>query len=233
MGQKTYRIETLVDGTQVARAYCWKCGGKGYLPGFEFIDNARCWSCMGYRGHLDEISVEEYTKRQERNAKARARAQAKREAKRLEKLHAEQEAYDAWMAGHVEICARIRNYTGSNDFLRSAQDDMACRIELSDRRMEIAARILDEAQSAVVVPAGRHQVTGTVRSTRWEDNPYGGGALKMLVDCGTFRVWGTMPSGMNAEVGEQVTFTATFTPGREAGFGFFSRPAVKKAAQAA
>ena len=226
MGRLTYSLETLANGIQVARAYCWKCGGRGYLPGFEFSDNARCWACGGHHGSLGEISVEEYTRREARNAKARARAQAKREAKALARLRAEQEAYDTWMAGHVEICARIRNYTGSSEFLRDTQDAMAHRLELSDRRLEIAARILDEAERATSVPAGRQQITGTVRSTKWVENGYGG-TLKMLVDCGTFRVYGTMPLSLEASTGDQVTFTATVEP-KETGFALFSRPRVSK-----
>src|SRR5664279_3986604 len=39
-----YTID-LVNGFPVE--VCARCGGRGYLPGYEFIDNARCWGCMG------------------------------------------------------------------------------------------------------------------------------------------------------------------------------------------
>ena len=232
--QKSYRIETLADGTQVARAYCWKCGGKGYLPGYEFIDNARCWSCMGYRGHLGEISVEEYTKREERNAKARARRQAKRQ-EAAEARRAEREVeFTAWKAQHADLLDLLAGYTGASDFVAEVQHEIEQGFEVTDRRAEVAVRIMREALAAQPVPAGRQEVTGTVRSTRWVENAYGG-TLKMLVDCGTYRVYGTAPAVLDAiEVGDTVTFTATLEPGRETGFGFFSRPrSAHKTVQAA
>lgn len=27
---------------------CWKCGGKGRIDAFSFIDGGRCWQCMGH-----------------------------------------------------------------------------------------------------------------------------------------------------------------------------------------
>ena len=39
-----YAID-LVNGFPVE--VCARCGGRGFLPGYEFIDNARCWGSLG------------------------------------------------------------------------------------------------------------------------------------------------------------------------------------------
>ncbi len=41
---------------------CPKCGGSGYLPGYEFIDGARCWKCgaTGYHPHRWTKQTPEY-----------------------------------------------------------------------------------------------------------------------------------------------------------------------------
>lgn len=233
MRNLTYSLETLTDGTQVARAYCGKCGGNGYLPGYEFIDNARCWGCMGHKGSLGEITVAEFTKREARNAKARARRQAKRQ-EAAEARRAERDAeFTAWQGEHTELLALLDGYTGVNEFVLDVKDCVRTGYEVSERRVEVAVRIMRESLAAQPVPAGRQQVTGTIRSIKWVENNYGG-TTKMLVDCGSFRVYGTLPAGLDcAEVGDTVTFTATLEPGREVGFGFFSRPTVKKVAVAA
>jgi hypothetical protein len=45
----------------------------------------------------------------------------------------------------------------------------------------------------------------------------------MVLDCGAYRVWGTVPSGLAVGLGDRVRLTATVQP-KEVGFGFYSRP---------
>jgi hypothetical protein len=67
-----------------------------------------------------------------------------------------------------------------------------------------------------------------VLATRTEDSPFGydRSVTKVLVDAGTYRVWGTLPSAIGyAAKGDRVKFTAKLEPKPgEVGFGFFSRP---------
>jgi hypothetical protein len=62
-----------------------------------------------------------------------------------------------------------------------------------------------------------------------QDDPYRYNAtvLKMLVKVevqgGLAKVWGTMPAALDAGRGDRVAFDAKVTP-KERGFGFFSRP---------
>ena len=68
-------IKTMKDGSKRYRSLaCPKCGGTGYLRGYEHIDNARCWKCnaSGYAPY-------EWTEpSEERIAKQMARNKAKR-----------------------------------------------------------------------------------------------------------------------------------------------------------
>jgi len=99
---------------------------------------------------------------------------------------------------------------------------------IAEREARRAERAERDA-TAAPVPAGRREVTGVVLSVKVEDSPFGHDrtVVKMLVDAGDFRLYGTQPRSLyGAERGDRVTFTATLEPkAGENGFGFFSRPA--------
>jgi len=61
---------------------CPKCAGTGYLPGYEFIDGARCWRCnaTGYSTHRYKKMTPEYEAKLEtaRVAKTRKKNLAER-----------------------------------------------------------------------------------------------------------------------------------------------------------
>ena len=63
---------------------CPKCGGTGYIPGYEFIDGARCWKCnaTGQFTHRYIIRTPEYERElaAKRNARARKKNLAERPA---------------------------------------------------------------------------------------------------------------------------------------------------------
>ena len=40
---------------------CQKCGGSGYLHGYEFIDGGRCWRCGGTGRDPTGYKWKEYT----------------------------------------------------------------------------------------------------------------------------------------------------------------------------
>ena len=74
-------VKTLRDGSKRYRSNaCPKCGGAGYLRGYEFIDGARCWKCnaTGYFPHeWIEPSDERIEKERIKNkAKLIARAES-------------------------------------------------------------------------------------------------------------------------------------------------------------
>lgn len=107
--------------------------------------------------------------------------------------------------------------------------------DLSERQIEAIRKAAAQAEvrantpviEEVLVPVveGRIVITGTVLTTKWQDSDYGG-SLKMLVkDERGFKVWGTVPSSVNVDRGDTITFTATVEAKEgEIGFGFFKRP---------
>lgn len=64
-------VKTYKDGSKKYRVdACPKCGGIGYLHGYEHIDGARCWKCgaTGYFPHeYIEASEERIERQQEKN----------------------------------------------------------------------------------------------------------------------------------------------------------------------
>ena len=80
-------------------------------------------------------------------------------------------------------------------------------------------------------PTGRVAVSGTVLSTKWQESDYGS-TLKMLVDVGTYRLWGSVPGALSVNKGDTVSFMAQ-VEAKEVGFGFFRRPTQAKVLVAA
>lgn len=93
------------------------------------------------------------------------------------------------------------------------------------RHLSALARANQPQVEQVLPPEGRLTVDGLVLSIKEVETQFGW-ATKLLVDCGGFRLFGTLPSGLDAVVGGSVRFVATVQP-KEVGFGFYSRPTVK------
>lgn len=96
-------------------------------------------------------------------------------------------------------------------------------------REAIAAERKAEKEAAAPCPTGRLTVTGTVISIKRIEGIYGS-VLKMLVKTTEgYTLWGSVPSGIEAEKGSVVTFKATIEPARDdPKHGFFSRPSAQK-----
>lgn len=98
--------------------------------------------------------------------------------------------------------------------------------EASQRLVAREAEAQAKVDAGIKVPTGRVEITGTVTTTKWVDNGFGG-SLKMRVESPEgWAVWGTVPSALDVEKGDTVTFTATVEPSRDdQTFGFYKRPA--------
>jgi hypothetical protein len=206
---------------------CWKCAGRGYLPGLEHSDNARCWACHSQGGVW--VTAGTLAKREKaREARAR-RAEKKAAADRA----AQEAAWTTWEADNFETIAAARLLPAS-DF----QADMVAQLDehrpLTERQAAAVHRIHDRmladalaAEQAQDVPTGRIEITGEVVSIKEVDNAYGS-TIKMLVrDDRGFKVWGTMPSAIMGQrcTGKRVAFAAAVEPSRDdAKFGLFKRP---------
>jgi hypothetical protein len=129
-----------------------------------------------------------------------------------------------WNGFYFDLLHKLNRY-GS-----LSEKQVAAALRSRDRDAEHAAKREAEKADASPVITGKVTITGTILSTKWQDSAYGS-TLKMLVrDDRGFKVWGTCPasldcSGVTAEKGDRVTFTATVEASRDdETFGFFKRP---------
>lgn len=203
---------------EIARC-CGRCGGTGYLLGFQHVDNGRCFECGGSGGHHTK-TVRQILN----NAKARDRRAAKRQAE-IDKHHAE---VLQWRADNSELIARANAI--NLDWLTHS---MAIP---SDKTIEAVEKIVGERELEAAerrpAPTGRVQVEGEVVSVKSYFSQYGE-SIKITVKSDEgFLVWGTAPStilrdvGFDGELkGSRVRFTATVEPSEDdPSFGFYKRP---------
>ena len=89
--------------------------------------------------------------------------------------------------------------------------------------VEVVEVIAEETRTPA--PAGRVTVVGKIVNILWTESSWGG-SLKMIVESVEgYEVWSTMPSSLEAEVGDTIEFTAELTPSdRNAFFAFAKRP---------
>ncbi len=175
-----------------------------------------------------------------RDAQAAKRAAA--EAREESRTRKARTAFSAW---YEENRADLDWLTGTDwygvdGFLEELADKVNDGKMLSERQLACvprnraryerrAAERAERDANATEVPAGRQEVTGVVLAVKTEDSPFGYNRMvtKVLLDAGTYRIWGTLPAAIGyADRGDRVKFTATLEPkAGETGFGFFSRPA--------
>lgn len=242
---KTYGFEEVViphkRGPGFSLRYsepCWRCHGTGHLPEHQSVFNGQCFPCLGTGRLMGRVSLyppAEAEKRRERRDKKRAAdAAAKAERERIEAEAAAQVA--AWAnLPALPIVREAQDFAIEGDLPEFAQSiiEKAEREPLTLKQIvalegcvERLKREAERKRTASEVPAGRHQIEGTVLSLKEKHSQFGT-TLKLLVeDDRGFRVFGTVPRELlNSKRGDRVRFTATLEPSdRDRLFGFYSRP---------
>jgi hypothetical protein len=223
-----------VEGVEYVAIMCWKCGGRAYLPGYEHVDNARCWGeCHGRPGPLGWRTRADYERVLARRAKDEER-RAKKAREEAERFAAEKAAErKAFVEANGDLVAALEAYDGHSRFVLEARTDVVRDGEtLTDAQVAALWKaITDEAErlaKEIEVPEGRQVVEVEVLKVRDEEDtfsPYGGTVWKMLVQADGFRLYGSVPSSIVGAIerGSRVRFTATLQP-KETGFGFYKRP---------
>lgn len=93
------------NGTKYYVDYrCPKCGGTGYLPGYEHIDSARCWKC-GATGYF-ETRYKEYTPEYAKVLADRRIARARQGADQRNAKFLSKEGFDPRNGGSFRACQR-------------------------------------------------------------------------------------------------------------------------------
>lgn len=231
---------------------CDRCNGTGSVSWGMNVDGAVydsatgeertvsrvCFKCdgTGRDSHLVSSARAAARRRVAAMKQALADAQARiarQEAESAALAAAVEEARARYTAEHPEVVEALQALRPGS-FAESIRTFFAANGHLSEAQaaavLRMAAEQANEPAPAPVVE-GRVQITGTVRSTKWVDNAYGGSRKMLVVDDRGFKVWGTVPSALSVERGDRVSFTATVTASDDdETFGFYSRPT--KAARA-
>lgn len=212
---------------------CGKCGGVGYLREYGHVDSGVCFQCGG-AGILGQATEEEYRKVEKRRAYQKEyRMRKAQEAAEKEKAETEK-AFSELEKKFAEEFKAILTFKNNSMFVLNAKSDILHRQPLSENIISSVMKMISQAENATDVPVGRQIVTGEIVSVKFVDDMYsfnGGMITKIVVDCGTFRLYGTLPkvaetaeNGAKALKGKKISFTATVEAGKEKGFGFFKRP---------
>ena len=135
---------------------------------------------------------------------------------------------------HIALDIRSKLYRYGS--ISARQADLVAKLmadEAARPAVEAARAVVEatRAANATMPPTGRVAVSGTVLSTWWQESDYGS-TLKMLVDVGTYRLWGSVPGALSVNKGDTVSFMAQ-VEAKEVGFGFFRRPTQAKVLVAA
>jgi len=97
---------------------------------------------------------------------------------------------------------------------------------LAEQKTEDEKEARDKAhEEGEDVTEGRQVISGTVLALKNQESDWGS-VLKMLVqDDRGFRVWGSVPSNLDCNREDHITFTATVSQSdKDSKFGFFKRP---------
>lgn len=186
---------------------CFRCNGTGRIS--FLVSSARASARRGAKIQAENMAAEVAWKA------------------RREELLAAQFALRVALAGLAEYPQRAvpeslshAAYLAAEDHVWSEEDAEAIQAELDTFR---AARA---ALGAVPVTDKRIEVQGEILSIRYQEGNFGpgSGSYKMLLQCEGYKLWGSVPSGLNAERGDKVAFMAAIEVGDDPAFGFFKRP---------
>lgn len=173
--------------------------------------------------------------RAERIAKA-VKTQIDNEEYRLGVLANNPELVPALELDHYIVQDIRRRFDGPKPSISDKQIALVLKIA-----REEAARVVQQAeemlQPKVPVPVGKGiEIEGTIVSTKWVDNDYGGSVKMLVKDDRGFKVYGTMPKALDATFnernehvaagrGDRIKFSATVEASRDdVAFGFFKYP---------
>lgn len=197
---------------------CMGAAGPSCECSCEGANHGRMWASLS-DGEIASFA--------ERGARNRARAQARAEAQRSERIAAKVAKRQAWDDANPGLRDALNEYAGSRVSDLSRYAAILDEYGTLSEKMTEAAKAAIARQAAQInepVPSGLREVTGVIKAGKVTRGRYGA-TIKMLIDCGPYRLWGTLPRALeNCEIGDRVTFKATLTPSEDLGFGFFSRP---------
>lgn len=181
MGTQTI---TSADGT-VARTFkvwpdgelseiCGRCGGKGRIQHFSYIDAGICYGCMGsgIASDKDGAPIARTAEKWQSLIDAQAKRRAAKDAKRVAANKAANEKRDAFKAAHPDVVAWLNEYgyadmytSPKNQFAYSLRETMLRYGALTPNQLTAARNAITrdaERKAAHEVKASESRHLGTV-----------------------------------------------------------------------
>lgn len=228
------RVQNIEKPSKCVADVCSRCGGDGIYRKMRFPGT--CYGCGGSGRHLtlrvwgfpvswtDEQCQKFESARVAKNQAAQAQREEKRQAARDSQRAANfsrfPELSDLFaILATLDMHDQTVGASFERDITEEEVDVLKSMIERRQARDE--ARREKEARE-ILPPEGRREIAGRVLSVKRVETQWGD-SIKMVVDCDSYRLYGTVPSKLRCEVGHDVKFTAT-VQAKEKGFGFYSRP---------
>ena len=199
-----HAVTVNADDTVTEVRACTRCGGSGrYGP--PSVNAGRCFQCNGkYTRYEVHTPVKEYAQRIKRKRNANEKRKVKALTVQEARLQGQRERNDERGLGAL-----------TNEELRT------------QRAAERDAVRESERAKAKPVPTGRMEIIATIVSLKVQETAYGMRevmTIKSVKD--GYVLWGSQPRGLDLNVGNVITMTATVEPSdRDEKFGFFKRPA--------
>lgn len=219
---------------------CGRCGGEGVLEQFKSgMDGGVCFECHGGKGQMSTVGA----------LRTRKEGQIKYKNRKIRELHKSRMLHNANYRRAIELNPHAeawRHRINTDSFLSDLWWQ-AFKRDLSEKQLAAIGRTFTrdfertqdlkaKADALPEVPEGRYMVSGQVIRTRSDETAWGTVMKMTVIDDRGFKVYGTVPNSLLDQTyedqkpltGRKITLTAQVTPGRENGFGFFSRPTKAK-----
>lgn len=207
---------------------CFRCGGCGADPSARSWVFPSDWTDEQCEAHLQSLEQ----KSADRAVKSRLKAAEKAEATHAANVAAcpalarlDDDAYRGQFDGFVlDIYHKSHRYTLSEKQLAAVTKAVEQKDGYLARKAGWEAKKAEDRANAKPIVEGRVEIEGTVLSIKEYETQFGV-AIKCLVQCDGYKLFGTVPSAIVADckVGDAIKLTATVKQ-KEPGFGVYSRP---------
>ena len=199
--------------------YIRSADGKEFFVGSD---------CVMKTGDAGRISTVKKAKSQLDKAKREAKKEVQRQIREAEFKARIENKKQEWISNNAIMQPILKWAENSSGIPKNIFENFEKWGNLSERQCEYLTKLYDESlneKPKTKVPTGKVEVEGKIISFKWVQTQFGE-VRKMFVESPLgYKVYGSVPGSLEAEVGDCVRFVATVVASdSDASFGFYSRP---------
>ena len=199
--------------------YIRSADGKEFFVGSD---------CVMKTGDAGLISTVKKAKSQLDKAKREAKKEVQRQIREAEFKARIENKKQEWISNNAIMQPILKWAENSSGIPKNIFENFEKWGNLSERQCEYLTKLYDESlneKPKTKVPTGKVEVEGKIISFKWVQTQFGE-VRKMFVESPLgYKVYGSVPGSLEAEVGDCVRFVATVVASdSDASFGFYSRP---------